>query len=217
MKIKRAFSLTLCLLLVLVILPAPTLAADTITIESVIFEPYEDTYGARDDDLVMVYITFTAPAGMSQLSILLAGADIQSVNTGNKHQVIHQDQLETPEDGMLVFPIAKARVAAATGLSDADGATLYLRLGGTGAETVSRSVIYEEPAPVYGDLNGDGKVGSLDALMILRYYTRLAPLTTRQLEAADVVQNGSVGLDDAVRILRYEAKLESILVITPQQ
>lgn len=216
MKMTRFFSLLLCLLLFTAAVPTAAFAADAITITSVTFEPYEDAYGARDDDLINVYVAFTAPAGMSQVSILLAGADIQSVNLGNKHQVIYQNQVDTPEDGLLIFPVEKARIASATGLSDIEGATLYLRLGGTTASTVSMSVTYKEPAPVYGDLNGDGKVSSTDALMILRYYTGLSTLTTRQLEAADVVQDGTVGIGDAVRILRFEAKLEPVLVTVLQ-
>ena len=216
MKPTRFFSLLLCLLLVAALLPSAALAAETITINAVTFEPFEDAYGARDEAIVNVHISFTAPVGMSQVSILLAGADIQSVNAGNKHQVVYQNQVDTPEDGLLIFPVEKARIASATGLSDAEGATLYLRLGGTGAATASKTVTYTEPAPVYGDLNGDGKVSSTDALMILRYYTNLASLTTRQLEAADVVRDGSVGIGDAVRILRFEAKLEDVLVTVPQ-
>ena len=214
MKTKRILSLLLCLVLAAALLPAPAYAAG-ITVNSVTFEPYEDSYGGQNDDLVTVVVSFTAPAGMAQMSILLASADITSITSANKHQVIYQNQVETPEDGVFTFPVEKARIASATGLDDPDGATLYLRISGTGASTVSVTVSYAEPKPVYGDLNGDGRVSTIDALMILRYYMRLDTLTTRQLEAADVVQDGTVDLGDAVRILRYEARLEPVLVTVP--
>ena len=205
MKFTRVFSLLLCLMLTAALLPAPVFAAGAITIQSVTFDPYEDAYGARDDALITVRVAFTAPEGMSQISVLLAGADLASVTTSNKHQVIYQNQVETPETGLLVFPVEKARIASATGLPDANGATLYLRLGGTGASTAKQTVSYSEPAPVYGDLNGDGEIDISDAILLLRYYAGLTSLTLRQLDASDVTQDGNVDNGDALRILLYEA------------
>lgn len=215
MKSKRFFSMLLCLLLVAALIPTPAHAAGAVTVESVTFRPFEDAYGGRNDNYVTVVVTFTCPAGMSQLTVLLAGADIATVTPANKHRVIYQNQVNTPEDGVLTFPIEKARIASATGADDPEGATLYLRLSGTGASTASTTVTYAAPTPNYGDLNGDGRVTTVDALMILRYYAGLASLNIYQLEAADVVRNGTVDIGDAVRILRYEARLETTLVVDP--
>lgn len=211
MKKKSIISLLLCLVLVVGLLPA-AYGSGSIAVSSVTFEPYEDSYGGRNDDLVTVTVSFTAPESMAEMSILLASADIKTITTANKHQVIYQNQIETPEEGEFSFPVEKARIAAAAGLENPAGATLYLRLSGTGAATTSVKVTYTEPQATYGDLNGDGRVGMIDALMIMRYFVGLDSLTVTQLEAADVTNDGSVNLGDAIRILRFEAGLESTLV-----
>jgi len=212
MKKKSIICLLLCLVLAVGLLPAAAYGAGSITVNSVTFEPYEDSYGGRNDNLITVKVSFTAPESMAEMSILLASGDIKTITASNKHQVVYQNQISTPEEGEFSFPVEKARIASATGLENPVGATLYLRLSGTGAATTSIKVTYSEPKSTYGDLNGDGTVGMVDALMILRYYTGHDTLTTSQLEAADVVQNGTVDLGDAVRILRYEAGLEKTLV-----
>ena len=215
MKIKRIFSLLLSLVLAVSLLPAYAFAAGSITVNSVAFEPYEDAYGGRNDELVTVVISFTAPAGMAEISVLLAGADIKTMTEENKHHVIHQTQTETPANGLFSFAVAKDRIASATGQDVPDGAKLNLRMSGTGASTASTTVTYKEPTPAFGDLNGDGKVSTTDAVMILRYVAGLAALTTYQLDAADVIPNGTVDIGDAVRILRFEAKLDDTLVGDP--
>ena len=154
---------------------------------------------------------------MAQLSLLLTGADLTTLTEDNRHQVIYQNQTATPEGGTVSFPVEKDRIAAAVGADSPDGAALYLRLGGTGASSDSISVTYTEAAPTYGDLNGDGRVSTVDALMILRYCAGLAPLTAYQQTAADVVRTGTADTADAARILRYEARLESTLVVVPSQ
>ena len=212
MKKKRIISLLLCLVLAVGLLPAVAYGAGSIVINSVSFEPYEDSYGGRNDELVMVTVSFDAPESMAQMSILLAGADIKTITAANKHQVVYQNQIITPEEGEFSFPVEKSRIASAAGLTNPVGATLYLKLSGTGTGTTSLTVKYTEPQSTYGDLNGDGYIDVVDALMILRYYTGHDTLTIAQLEAADVVKNGTVDLGDAVRILRYEAGLEKVLV-----
>lgn len=213
MKTKRIISLLLCLVMALGMLPFAAYGAGSITVNSVSFEPYEDSYGGKNDDLLTVKVSFTAPAGVAEMSILLASADIKTITSANKHQVIYQNQIATPSEGEFSFPIEKARVASATGLDNPEGAKLYLRIGGSGVSTTTATVTYTLPSVSYGDLNGDGRVNMVDALMILRYYTGREALTTMQLEAADVVQNGTVDLGDAVRILCFEAGLETTLVV----
>jgi len=212
MKLKRIYSLLLCLALVAVLIPVPAHAAGGLTIDSVRFDPYEDSYGSRDDTLVMVTVNFSAPETMRQLTVVLASSDIKTVATDNKYQVIYQNQINTPQNGSFSFPVEKARIASATGKEQPDGETLVLRLGGTGTSGVSKSVAYELSRPLDGDLNNDKKVTAADALLVLRYAVGLTSLTTTQLEAADVVRDGTVDIYDAFRILQYEAKLVQALV-----
>ncbi|MEG2396674.1 MAG: leucine-rich repeat protein [Oscillospiraceae bacterium] len=58
-----------------------------------------------------------------------------------------------------------------------------------------------------GDVTGDGKVTSGDAIAVLRAEAQLKKLTAVEFTAADVVKDGRVTSGDAIRILRYEAQL----------
>ena len=61
------------------------------------------------------------------------------------------------------------------------------------------------PTLTMGDVNGDGKVNVLDAVMVLRHDANIIKLDDCQLKAADVNEDGKVDVLDAVMILRYEA------------
>ncbi len=61
------------------------------------------------------------------------------------------------------------------------------------------------PTLTMGDVNGDGKVNVLDAVMVLRHDANIIKLDDSQLKAADVNDDGKVDVLDAVMILRYEA------------
>lgn len=55
----------------------------------------------------------------------------------------------------------------------------------------------------YGDINGDGKVNQLDAVMVYAYHNGKRTLTDAQLKAADVNGDGSVNHLDATLIYAY--------------
>ncbi|MBQ6065662.1 MAG: dockerin type I repeat-containing protein [Clostridia bacterium] len=65
-------------------------------------------------------------------------------------------------------------------------------------------------APVAGDVNLDGKVGSDDARLALRASVKLENLTADQTKCADANRDGKVGSDDARLILRASVKLETL-------
>ncbi len=63
----------------------------------------------------------------------------------------------------------------------------------------------EKPAfeGTYGEVNGDEKINSADALEILKSVVGKVDLNEMQIEAADVNDDGKVGADDALMILQY--------------
>ena len=69
----------------------------------------------------------------------------------------------------------------------------------------------ERAVIVAGDLNGDGRITSADALTALRYSAGLCELGETFALAADADDNGTVTSADALRILRYSAGLEASL------
>ena len=62
-----------------------------------------------------------------------------------------------------------------------------------------------EGTVTWGDVNGDGKVNSTDAVLILRYAAQLG--VDIDTAAADVNGDGKINSTDAVLVLRYAAQL----------
>ena len=63
---------------------------------------------------------------------------------------------------------------------------------------------------VPADLNGDGKVNTGDAVVILRYVAELVQLNDEQLAAGDINADGTINVGDAVLVLRHTVGLIEI-------
>ena len=59
-----------------------------------------------------------------------------------------------------------------------------------------------------GDVNGDGKVDSADALLVMKYDAGLTKLSENEIKRADLNGDGNVDSCDAVCILRIAAGLK---------
>ena len=68
----------------------------------------------------------------------------------------------------------------------------------------------EEQQYRFGDADGDGEVGYMDALLVLRFSVGLAELDAAALAVADVDGNGVVDYMDAMKILRASVGLEKL-------
>lgn len=76
------------------------------------------------------------------------------------------------------------------------------------AEGIAKALGLKKRSSGRGDVNGDGKVNSLDASAILRYSAGLKTLTEQQKTAADVNGDGKVNALDAAKILKYDSERE---------
>ena len=74
-------------------------------------------------------------------------------------------------------------------------------------QTVSGKGQIREATFLYGDVNGDGKVGVTDASMLLRYLVNTETLDRDQLLRADVNADCAVNASDASGILRHVVRL----------
>ena len=61
--------------------------------------------------------------------------------------------------------------------------------------------------PGSGDINADGSVDSVDALLALRYSMQMQDLTAEELERADINGDGVVDATDALLILRLSMNI----------
>lgn len=59
---------------------------------------------------------------------------------------------------------------------------------------------------VYGDLNGDSKINSIDALIILRHNVQIETLPEERIDIADVNGDGKINSMDALEVLMVAVK-----------
>ena len=67
---------------------------------------------------------------------------------------------------------------------------------------------------VYGDVDGDGKVGVLDALQVEKNNVNMITLDAVQKEAADVKNDGNVNPLDSLAIKKYDVRLTDSVIDT---
>ena len=82
--------------------------------------------------------------------------------------------------------------------------------GGSYTKVASFSVTdnWVEAPYTLGDVNSDGSINAVDALMALRHYAHIEQLGNTQQMAADVNADLKIDANDALKILRVYAKLE---------
>ena len=182
--------------------------ADVIAIESVMFSEYTGSTGEVDETLIRVKVGFNAVYPSEQITILVSTEDITELSNVNVGKILYIDQVDRPEEGELDFVIEKARVAAAIGTDAINGATLYVKMGGTNVETMAeKEVTLFDPSAasfIPGDVDGDEEVTSYDAVLTLRYEAGWE-LEDIIVEAMDVDGDDEATSYDAVLMLRYEA------------
>ncbi len=77
----------------------------------------------------------------------------------------------------------------------------------TNGATLTRSVKPNAETIVYGDANGDGKVDSVDATLVLQHYASINQLTQDAQNAADVNKDSRIDSTDATLILQKYAEI----------
>lgn len=91
---------------------------------------------------------------------------------------------------------------------DGDG-DLDILLGSNGYFFTENLRLYELKRSISGDVDGDGEITILDAMIIARYSAGYGSLTADQVSIADVDGNPGITIADALVIARIAAKLAS--------
>lgn len=196
------------IVIALLVMPTYAFAADAITIDSITLDVYEED-GIVDEDFVQVTVSFTAIETAEEITLLLTSENITELNEQTISKVVYIDQRVKSDEGKYVFPIEKSKIASATGLTDIEGCTLYLKMGGLNvSEMASKTFTYNTPEQTAthtpGDVNEDGIIDGFDATVLLRYVAGWDNVPGN--EAAMNV-NGDDIIDgvDATYLLRYIA------------
>lgn len=189
-------------------------AAETITIDRVLIQRFEDEFGDVDEDLATVVVEFTITNASEQMTLLLTSEDIDEISVETAPKIIFMDQAVTPDETTYTFNVEKSRIKSATGLDDIDGCTLYVKMGAKGvSDMATTTVVYHDPttAVMYGDVTGDSTIDIADAIKILRFDAGYDQLSSEQYVAAELTNDGVVDIADAIKILRYDAGYDTTI------
>ena len=217
---KRGLALMLTLVLTLALLAVPAMAAEitpvvydlevksgyTVSLKTanggaaaaytgIVGNSYT---GTVYENAAKLTLTFTGEAGKQYMVFLLEGKEVP---TEDSIQYINQ------ADGTVTvtFEIYPKDLKA-------EG-EYHLYVSGTDLDytevaTFSVTKSWEKAPYILGDVDGDGKINSIDALMVLQYNAQIEgydELTEQQLLAADVNRDNQVNSIDALAILQINA------------
>ncbi len=146
------------------------------------------------ENAVKFDVNATGTKGSQYLLLVLRD---QKVPT--EQNIVYINQAAAGEDGNLAFTGSDA----AYPMTMTSG-TYYVYLVGDGKEfsasAPAASFTYEAGYTL-GDVNGDGDVNALDAILILRAAVNLTNLSDVQEKAADMNGDGNVDALDAIKVL----------------
>ena len=176
--------------------------SDLFTYESVGAEDISFVADAADDvpaadATVDSFLVVNNDSANSVVHLVYVNAALEALG-GDTLFTVNFKLSETAEDG-----------ATGTFTVNTDGAydTAAALVSGTDQTDKTFTITVEKPKGLLGDVNGDGKVNSRDAMLVLQYSAKITTLAEDQLVRGDVNKDNKVNSRDAMRILQYSAKI----------
>lgn len=166
------------------------------------------------------YSILTQLTGMEEAIILSETGSWYKIKTSSnilgyvsKDYFVKLDYINKSGTTITVGPGITANIVA--GYMDASSYTVKNGSTTITDYTLGTGYTYTQSGTAYtivktGDVNGDGKVNTIDALLIQRHVVKLSTLSGNYLAAADINGDGSVNTVDALLIQRYVVKLSQI-------
>lgn len=169
-----------------------------IAIADITFDKYVNKNGEENSDIGTVTVEFSKIELEGQLTLLLSTEEITDTTSASLAKIIYINQVDIPEYNIISFPIEKARIAAAIGSENIDGCNLFLKVNGTGgSDATTVETKFTDPYKDPFDINGDGKLTVLDALITINL-----SITKSYNEVVDVNEDGKITLLDVLRMLK---------------
>lgn len=137
----------------------------------------------------------TGLTGEYSLVLLLEGDN--KVPTSSNIQYI--DQLTVENDGTAKFTLRPKALTEGT-------YNVYISTTDKALKKVASFKYGEKPDVVLGDVDGDGKIKTTDALLVLQHVSETITLEGNEFVAADVDKDGVIKTTDALLILQYVAE-----------
>lgn len=196
---KRRMLALLLAVLTLTMLTAAAFAEDTEVLGVYnVTGPLTVTNGTKDGGFYAGADTFklncTGLTGEYSLVLLLAGDS--AVPTEGNIQYIDQTSVEA---GKVTFTLKPKALTEGT-------YNVYISTTDKALKKVASFKYGEKPDVVLGDVDGDGKIKTTDALLVLQHVSETITLEGNEFVAADVDKDGVIKTTDALLILQYVAE-----------
>lgn len=196
---KRRMLALLLAVLTLTMLTAAAFAEDTEVLGVYnVTGPLTVTNGTKDGGFYAGADTFelncTGLTGEYSLVLLLAGDS--AVPTEGNIQYIDQTSVEA---GKVTFTLKPKALTEGT-------YNVYISTTDKALKKVASFKYGEKPDVVLGDVDGDGKIKTTDALLVLQHVSETITLEGNEFVAADVDKDGVIKTTDALMILQYVAE-----------
>ena len=196
---KRRLLALLLAVLTLTMLTAAAFAEDTEVLGVYnVTGPLTVTNGTKDGGFYAGADTFelncTDLTGEYSLVLLLAGDS--AVPTEGNIQYIDQTSVEA---GKVTFTLKPKALTEGT-------YNVYISTTDKALKKVASFKYGEKPDVVLGDVDGDGKIKTTDALLVLQHVSETITLEGNEFVAADVDKDGVIKTTDALLILQYVAE-----------
>lgn len=196
---KRRLLALLLAVLTLTMLTAAAFAEDTEVLGVYnVTGPLTVTNGTKDGGFYAGADTFelncTGLTGEYFLVLLLAGDS--AVPTEGNIQYIDQTSVEA---GKVTFTLKPKALTEGT-------YNVYISTTDKALDKVASFKYGEKPDVVLGDVDGDGKIKTTDALLVLQHVSETITLEGNEFVAADVDKDGVIKTTDALLILQYVAE-----------
>lgn len=196
---KRRLLALLLAVLTLTMLTAAAFAEDTEVLGVYnVTGPLTVKNGTQDGGFYAGADTFelncTGLTGEYSLVLLLAGDS--AVPTEGNIQYIDQTSVEA---GKVTFTLKPKALTEGT-------YNVYISTTDKALKKVASFKYGEKPDVVLGDVDGDGKIKTTDALLVLQHVSETITLEGNEFVAADVDKDGVIKTTDALLILQYVAE-----------
>lgn len=196
---KRRLLALLLAVLTLTMLTAAAFAEDTEVLGVYnVTGPLTVKNGTKDGGFYAGADTFelncTGLTGEYSLVLLLAGDS--AVPTEGNIQYIDQTSVEA---GKVTFTLKPKALTEGT-------YNVYISTTDKALKKVASFKYGEKPDVVLGDVDGDGKIKTTDALLVLQHVSETITLEGNEFVAADVDKDGVIKTTDALLILQYVAE-----------
>ena len=196
---KRRMLALLLAVLTLTMLTAAAFAEDTEVLGVYnVTGPLTVTNGTKDGGFYAGADTFELNCtGLTgEYSLVLLPAGDSAVPTEGNIQYIDQTSVEA---GKVTFTLKPKALTEGT-------YNVYISTTDKALKKVASFKYGEKPDVVLGDVDGDGKIKTTDALLVLQHVSETITLEGNEFVAADVDKDGVIKTTDALLILQYVAE-----------